>query len=184
VRIALIGEHRVQYFQNVVKIRSPSAGRDAHAARQFVESFASALVAAGMPRMPSLVFAALLSTDDGRLTADELTVQLEVSRGAVSGAIRYLDHLGMVVRERQRGSRRERYVLGDPTWYQLVARREQVLDRWIETTRAGVDALGPETPAGARLSESLAFFEFLREEIPAMLARWQERQAGGPARNR
>jgi hypothetical protein len=58
----------------------------------------------------------------------------------------------------------------------MVARREQVLDKWIATTRAGVEAVGPATDAGRRLSESLAFFEFLQTEMPALLARWRAQQ--------
>jgi len=148
-----------------------------NAVGRFVESFASALVEAGVPHMPALVFAALLATDAGGLTADELATQLQVSRAAISGAVNYLGRVGLTTRERQPGTRRYRYVLQDPTWYELVARRERILDRWIATTREGVDALGPSTPAGQRLSESLAFFEFLRREMPALLARWREQQA-------
>jgi hypothetical protein len=69
-------------------------------------------------------------------------------------------------------------VLGDPSWYELVARRERLLERWIATTRDGVEALGPATPAGRRLAESLAFFEFLAGEMPQLLARWREQCAG------
>lgn len=151
--------------------------RDEHAVNRFVESFASALVAAGMPHMPALVFVALLATDGGGLTADELAAQLQVSRGAISGAVTYLGHVGLITRERQPGTRRQRYVLQNPTWYEVIARREQILDRWIATTRDGVNALGPTTPAGQRLAESLAFFEFLSDELHALLARWRERQA-------
>jgi len=132
-----------------------------------------------VPPMPARVFVALLATDSGGMTADELADRLEVSRGAISGAMRYLDQLGLTARRRRPGTRRQLYVLQDPTWYELVARRERVLDRWIAATREGVQALGPASPAGHRLAESLAFFEFLREEMPAMLARWRERQAGG-----
>jgi DNA-binding transcriptional regulator GbsR (MarR family) len=159
--------------------------RDQQAVRRFVESFASALVDAGMPHMPALVFVALLATDAGGLTADELAAQLEVSRAAISGAVKYLGHVGLTARERQPGSRRHRYVLQNPTWYDAVARREQILDRWITTTREGVDALGPTTPAGERLAESLAFFEFLSDELHSLLARWGQRRADlarrGPA---
>ncbi len=155
-----------------------SPDRDARAVHQFVERFASALVEAGMPRMPALVFVALLATDSGRLTADELAGRLQISRAAISGAVRYLTHVGMLSRERQPGSRRDQYVLQDDTWYEIVARREQILDRWIANTRTGVEALGRATPAGERLAESVAFFEFLRKEMPALLARWREHQAG------
>lgn len=119
--------------------------------RRFVESFASALVDAGMPQMPALVFVALLATNQGGLTAEELAAQLQVSRAAISGAVKYLDHVGLTTRERQPGTRRHRYVLESPTWFELVSRRERVLDRWITTTRDGIDALGPTTPAGQRL---------------------------------
>ena len=131
-----------------------------------------------MPQMPALVFVALLATDDDGLTGDQLAARLQVSRAAVSGAVNYLSPLGLITRERQPGSRRYRYVLRDPTWFELVVRRERMLDRWVTTTREGIDALGSTTPAGRRLSESLAFFEFLQREMPAMLTRWREQQAG------
>jgi hypothetical protein len=37
-------------------------------------------------------------------------------------------------------------------------------------------ALGETTPAGTRMAETLAFFEFVSEEMPAMLERWRERR--------
>ena len=148
--------------------------------RRFVESFAAGLVEAGMPQMPALVFVALLATDEGGLTAEELAAQLQVSRAAISGAVKYLDHVGLTKRERQPGTRRQRYVLESPIWYELVSRRERLLDRWIATAREGVDALGARSPAGQRLAESLAFFEFLRDEVRSVIARWQRQQAKRP----
>lgn len=153
-----------------------SSRRDPQAVDDFIERFAAALVDAGVPRMPALVFAALLANDSGRLTADELMTQLRVSRAAVSGAVQYLSHVGLLRRERQPGSRREHYALQDETWYEVVARRERILDHWIHTTRTGIEALGPTTPAGRRLNESLAFFEFLRREMTTLLARWRKTQ--------
>ena len=159
-----------------------SHSNKAQAVHRFVESYASALVDAGLPHMPALVFVALLATDDDGLTADELAAKLQVSRASISGAVNYLSPLGLITRKRQPGTRRYRYVLQDPTWFELVVRRERMLDRWITTTRGGIDALGPTTPAGQRLAESLAFFEFLQREMPAMLARWREQQTNKPRR--
>ncbi len=161
----------------------PSSG-SGEAVRHFIESFASALVDSGLPHMPALVFVTLLATDAGGLTADELAARLQVSRAAISGAVNYLSHIDLIARERQPGTRRHRYVLRDPTWYELVARRERLLDRWISTTRDGINALGPNTPGGQRLTESLEFFEFLRAEMPAKLARWHKHKAGKPTRRK
>jgi DNA-binding transcriptional regulator GbsR (MarR family) len=147
--------------------------RDEAAVQRFIESFGSALADGGVPRMPARVFAALLATDSGRLTAAELAERLQVSPAAISGAVRYLTQVALVAREREPGSRRDHYRLLNDLWYEAALRREPLLTRWERSMREGMEALGPDTPAGARLAESMAFFEFLQEELPAVLARWR-----------
>lgn len=148
-------------------------GRDAEAVSRFVESFAAQLVEAGMARMPARVFAALLSSDEGSMTSAELAEQLRISPAAVSGAVRYLAQTHMVSREREPGSRRERYRVHGDQWYEALTNREAVIKRWEGALREGVTSLGPGTPAGRRLSETLAFFEFLEGELAALMERWR-----------
>jgi predicted transcriptional regulator len=158
--------------------------RDPDALLEFIERFAATLTDAGFPRMPARVFAGLLATDAGRLTAAELSELLRVSPAAVSGAVRYLVQVDLVSREREPGSRRDRYRVHDDVWYEATARRDRQLANWERSLREGVEVLGPETPAGARLAETLAFFEFLRAELPAMLERWREQKAQRPGGGR
>jgi MarR family len=153
---------------------SASPRRDPEAVTRFVERFAAVLVEAGIPRMPSRVFAALLVTDSGSLTSAELTEQLQVSPAAVSGAVRYLSQFALVSREREPGSRRDRYRVARDAWYEASARRDGVLAAWESAAREGIELLGPTTPAGHRFAQSREYFEFLRKELPAMLARWNE----------
>jgi len=159
-------------------VKEDKVRRGSAQTRRFVERFAAALVDAGVPRMPALVFVQLLSEDDASLTADELVERLAVSRAAVSGAVRYLTHVGLVRRERPAGTRRDRYVIEDDDWYALVARRERLLEQWIAAARSGVDALGASSPAGRRLANTAEFFEFLQNELAGVLARWQARTSG------
>ncbi len=140
---------------------------------RFVERFASVLEESGMPRMPSRVFAALLATDSGRATAVELSDGLRVSAAAVSGAVRYLIQTSLISREREPGSRRDVYRLHDDEWYEAIYRREAVLARWVRAVQDGVEAVGPDTPAGARLRDTADFFAFLQTEMPALLERWR-----------
>ncbi|MFI1394200.1 GbsR/MarR family transcriptional regulator [Streptomyces sp. NPDC020681] len=151
---------------------SGGAARDDEAVSRFVERFAAQLVEAGMTRMPARVFAALLASDSGALTSAELGEQLQVSPAAVSGAVRYLSQQHMVSREREPGSRRERYRVHSNQWYEALTNRDAIIKRWGDALREGVVTLGPETPAGRRLAETVAFFEFIQGELAAMMVRW------------
>jgi DNA-binding transcriptional regulator GbsR (MarR family) len=144
----------------------------------YIERFASVLVAAGFPPMPARVFVALLVTDSGRLTAAELAAMLRISPAAVSGAVRYLTQLGLVHKERVPGSRRDYYRMPDDVWHDMLRLRDQVMLRWTALVREGIDLLGPDTAAGARLAEHAAFFEFVSGELPEVLKRWEEYRAG------
>ena len=83
-------------------------GADDAAASRFVERLAAEMTEAGMQRMASRVFAALLASETASMTSAELAEQLQISPAAVSGAIRYLNQVSMVSRERDPCTRRER----------------------------------------------------------------------------
>jgi DNA-binding transcriptional regulator GbsR (MarR family) len=158
----------------------PRTDRDEEAVARFVERLASAVSDAGIPRMPARVFSALLADDDGALTAADLADRLQVSPAAISGAVRYLAQVGMASREREPGSRRDIYRVHDDFWYEAIGNRDQILARWEKAMQEGLDVLGRDTPAGLRLAESLAFLQFVQEEMPGMLARWRARRAQLP----
>jgi DNA-binding transcriptional regulator GbsR (MarR family) len=143
----------------------------------FIERLAAGLTESGFPRMPARVFAALLATDSGRLTAAELAALLRVSAAAISGAVRYLVQVNLASREAEPGSRREHYRVHSETWYEAIARKDQVLDRCERSLREGIEVVGRDSAAGARIAETLAFFEFMQAELPAMLDRWRARKA-------
>jgi DNA-binding transcriptional regulator GbsR (MarR family) len=144
---------------------------------RFIEQFALLLVDAGMPRMASRVFAAVLAEDSGRLTAGEIATRLQVSPAAVSGAVRYLVQTRLLFRGREPGARSDHYFLSeDDPWYAAITNRSELLARWESSASQGASVLGLDRPAGRRLAETAEFFAFLREELPGMLERWHERR--------
>jgi predicted transcriptional regulator len=152
------------------------AQRDHEGVARFIERFALDLTSSGMPRMPSRVFAGLLVVDSGSLTAGEIAEQLQVSPASVSGAVRYLEQLGLIVRAREPGARRDHFLIDQDVWYQLYTSRDEMLVSWAGTVRDGLALVGADTPAGLRLAETLAFFEFVHEELMALTKRWRERR--------
>ena len=145
------------------------------AADRFVDRFASSLIDAGWPPMPARVFVTLLASETGRLTAGELAERLGVSAGAISGAVRILGTLDVVRRERS--SRRNVYVVDDDVWIATIQARDRLLGRWASELEEGIAAVGADTAAGARLTESRDFFLFLEREMPVLLDRWRDERA-------
>lgn len=137
-------------------------GRDAEAVREYEETFTTALMASGAPKMMSRVMACLTLTDTGSLTASELVQRLQVSPASVSKAIAFAESQGFVRRERDE-RRRERYVVDDDVWYESTIASARSLAQIVEIARQGVGVLGPDTPAAARLENIARFLDFVSE---------------------
>jgi hypothetical protein len=146
-------------------------GRD-QAVSKFVERFAGALTEMGVPRMPARVFVVLLTSDAGRLTAAEIGAALQVSPAGVSGAVRYLVQVGLVVRASEPGTKRLAYSVPEDVWQHLIASRNAQMARWAGILRDGADLLTGR-PAGARVAESARYFDFVVGELPGVQARWE-----------
>ena len=148
--------------------------RETHA---FVERMGGALTQAGLPRLPSLVFSALLVDDDGRMTSAELAETLAVSPASVPGAVNYLAQLGMLRRERVRGSRKDVYVVDDDAWHGTLMRRDQLYAPMVAALSAGLRDLGDESPAHQRLLLTREFLTFVDEEMAGLAEKWDQRRA-------
>ncbi len=145
--------------------------------RDFVERLGSALTDAGMPRLPSRAFAALLADDDGRMTSSELAAALDVSPASVSSAVTYLARVHLLHREREAGTRRDVYVVRDDAWHDAMINSRLVYLPILAAIGSGVAAVGgASTAAGARLALSVEFLEFLTEEMEAVGRRWEQRR--------
>jgi DNA-binding transcriptional regulator GbsR (MarR family) len=146
----------------------PDARRDA------VERIGGSLSEAGMPRLAARVFAALLVDDDGRMTSAELSEFLDVSAGGVSGAVKYLSHLGILRRERDRGSRRDVYVVDDDAWRGSMLQHERLYRPIRQALDRATELLADHDEAHRRLTLALEFLAFLETELDALDAKWQQ----------
>ncbi len=152
--------------------------RDPAAVRAFIESFTGLLTQAGFPRTPARIFVALLTSDSSRFTAAELAELLQTSPASVSGGVRYLVQVGLVTAEGEPGSRRQHYRMPTDVWEEIVQLRNRQFARWATELRDGASALGADTPAGSRMADTVAYFEFLGAEMSGLVARWHDRAAG------
>ena len=145
--------------------------------RTFVERMGGCLTAAGLARLPSRIFAALLADPDGRMTAAEIGSELHVSPASVSGAVRYLDGVGMIRREREPGTRRDVFVVDDDAWRDTLLHADRVYAPMIAELDRALADLPADDPARRRIAISREFLGFVTQEMGAMSQRWQERVA-------
>jgi hypothetical protein len=139
-------------------------GRDDEAVREYEETFTTLLIQQGLPTMVARVLTCLLIADAGSLTASELVQHLHVSPASVSKAITFLEHQGLIRRERNE-RRRELYVVDEGVWYQSTVATARGAARVAEIARRGVSVFGPSTPAAARLQNIARFSDYISESI-------------------
>jgi predicted transcriptional regulator len=139
---------------------------------RYVEQLGAALADAGLPSLPSRVFSALLMDDDGRMTSAELTEMLGVSPAAVSGAVKYLAHMQMLRRERERGSRRDVYVVDEDAWQGAMMRRDQTYAPILRALDGALGVRAPGDPAYHRIRLSAEFLRFVDAELADLPERW------------
>lgn len=136
-------------------------------ANRLVEAFADA----GFPRMPAAALVAVLTSESSALTAAELATELDVSPAAVSGAVRYLQTVGMMTRQRVAGDRRYLYELPEHAWYAASVNNQALYERLAsvaETTAAALDV----PAARERVLDMAGFFRFVQRRIPDLLDEW------------
>ena len=100
-----------------------------------------------------------------------------MSPAAVSGAVNYLAQLGMLRRERERGSRKDVYVVDDDAWLGAMMRTDQTLRP--DDDRAGHRAGRRSAPArppptGCWLTRE--FLVFVDDEMDGLAERWLARR--------
>ncbi|RKT52812.1 GbsR/MarR family transcriptional regulator [Saccharothrix australiensis] len=139
--------------------------RPAEAARGFVEELATLLAATGLPRTTARVFVRLLTADAGGLTAADLVRLLGVSPASVSMSTGHLEGMGLVARRPDPGGRRARYVVDDDAWARAWRADTGTHDELAAAARRGVEVLGADTTAGARLDRMGRFFARLSEQM-------------------
>jgi hypothetical protein len=147
--------------------RRPTAApvpHDPRAVTEYDDSFTEVLMASGLPRMTARVLTCLFTSDAGSLTAAELARRLRVSPASISKAVAFLEGLSLVRRERD-DRRRERYVVDDELFYQSTVAGAQANFQVAAIARRGVDVLGPDTAAAARLERIARYMTFIGEAI-------------------
>ena len=115
----------------------------------------------------------LIADDEGASTAARLAEELQASPAAISGAVRYLSQVRLVVRHRRPGDRHDTWALHSDVWYEAVYSREGEVARWATLAREGV------TRRGSGLARPVAGWLTPRPSSSSSRRRWPGCSTGG-----
>ncbi|MEU7748875.1 helix-turn-helix domain-containing protein [Nonomuraea sp. NPDC049158] len=153
--------------------RSPEAEPRGHEVFEVEEEAVEMATGMGLPKMMARVLIGLWLSEDGRLTAAELSRGLKVSPASISMAVRYLAQQGLIRRERDPQRRRDIYVVDDDAWYHSTVIGSRQTLAAAEIAKAAGEALGLNTPVGSRLARGGAFLERISLDALASAERWR-----------
>ncbi|GAA5088731.1 GbsR/MarR family transcriptional regulator [Nocardia iowensis] len=151
---------------------APAAGDVA--VHEFLTQFTAICVKTGIPRTAAAVLTCLYTTDNGSNTAAELTQRLQVSPATISSAVRLLEEQGLIHRERDARSRRDRYFVDENIWVRATLVSAQQIFDLAELTRRGVDLFGSTTPVGARAQHTSEFLGLVGRDMLESAERWRK----------
>ncbi|WP_199442999.1 helix-turn-helix domain-containing protein [Umezawaea beigongshangensis] len=154
--------------------RSPEAEPEDREVVEVEEGAVEMAIGMGLPKMMARVLIGLWLSEDGRLTAAELSRALKVSPASISAAVSYLTHQALIRRERDPQRRRDVYVVDDDAWYRSTVISSRQTLAAAEIAKAAGETLGLETPVGRRLARGGAFLERISLDALASAERWRD----------
>jgi len=146
------------------------------ARRQFIEDAGDLLEGHGLPHMAGRVLGALLICVPPQMSMDELAKQLQASKGSISSMTKLLLRLGIIEKISRPGHRKHYYQYRPNVWTRMLAADAHIAEH-LELVQSGLKTLEKESEAmKQRLLEMKLFFEFMNEEMPRFLNRWEQKR--------
>lgn len=143
----------------------------------FVEEFALAYEAAGIPRTAGRILGWLMVCDPPEQTASQLVEALGASKASISTMTRLLVQMHLIERVPKRGSRQDYFRIRPGTWSERVKSGLASLSVYKTLADKGLRLLENAPPErGERLREMRALYAFFEEELQGLFERYERRK--------
>ncbi len=149
------------------------------AVERFIERMGLEAEADGLPRISGRVLAYLIVSSTP-VSLKEAAERLQVSRASVSTNCRLLEQLGGAHRVTVPGDRKDYYTLAAGFQERFMDATRNRLERKVNLAREALEELGDDQGvARERMTEWLAFHDFILNEVDGLAERWKNRRSDG-----
>jgi len=153
----------------------PSASRTRSTRKAFVERFAVAKEADGLPRIAGRIFGLLL-TAERDLSLDEIAKELGASKGSASVNTRLLEQSGFIEQVSRPGDRRDYYSISPDMFERTMAERLARWHRLHDIVIYGITASDLSPAVRTRLKEFEQAHNSIREVLETALMKLRTRR--------
>ena len=144
---------------------------------RFIEENGLLFEKLGVTRMSGRILGYLMVAEKENVSFNELTEALKASKSSISTNLKMLLQIGFVKPLTIPGERKTYFMLSpDLDWRAYFAQRLEMINIMNNMFKKGL-SLRPskEDNAAKWLREASEFYDFIIEEFPAMLRRWEEK---------
>ena len=153
----------------------PSPARTRSTRKDFVERFAVAKEADGLPRIAGRIFGLLL-TAERDLSLDEIAKELGASKGSASVNTRLLEQSGFIEQVSRPGDRRDYYSISPDMFERTMAERLARWHRLHDIVIYGITASDLSPAVRTRLREFEQAHNSIREVLETALTKLRTRR--------
>jgi len=144
---------------------------------QFVEEFALAYEAAGIPRTAGRILGWLMVCDPPEQTTSQLVEALGSSKASISTMTRLLVQMHLIERVPRRGSRQDYFRIRPGTWSERVKNGLAGLSLYKSLAEKGLRLLENAPPQRSeRLQEMRDLYTFFAEELQGLFERYERKK--------
>lgn len=149
---------------------------------EFVERWSRILAAEGLPPVAGRLWAWLLVCEPPEQTVDDIREAVGASRGAISGAVRWLEPSGLIHRTRRRGDRRDYWSSTPDAMIRVIENKQRQMRPSIETLESALTALSDRSPASLqRLRDVHELYQVLFGVVLVAVDQFKEDRAAKTA---
>jgi DNA-binding transcriptional regulator GbsR (MarR family) len=150
--------------------------------QEFIDRWSRILAAEGLPPIAGRLWAWLMISEPPDQTVEEIAEAIGASRGAISGAVRWLEPSGLIIRTKRRGDRREYWRTSPDAMVHSLEAKERATRPSLNALNAIIAALPHRTEESlSRLREAQRLYAMLLDMFPALIAQFKIDRAAQPA---
>jgi DNA-binding transcriptional regulator GbsR (MarR family) len=144
----------------------------------FVERWSRILAAEGLPPVAGRLWAWLLVCEPAEQTVDEIAEAIGASRGAISGAVRWLEPSGLIHRSRRPGDRRDYWSTTPDAMIRVIENRQRQMRPSLDSLEAAIKGLSDRPPESLdRLRDVHALYQVLFAVVGDAVERYKDNRA-------